>query len=105
VHVREDGRNEAGVPGRFGSPGGRVKVSIDNNLVYAIIGGKDPDRGVAELGVNLFFRLGQDSCSSPYNMSEFFSHGRRRAEARRQGRSHAPQINGRGRSGRPDASG
>ncbi len=62
VYVREDRRNEAGLPGRFGSPGGRVKM-FDNNLVYAIIGGKDPDRGLAELGVNLFFRRDQDSCS------------------------------------------
>src|SRR6202030_1858905 len=40
VHVREDRRNGAGLAGRFGSPGGRVKM-FDKNLVYAIIGGKN----------------------------------------------------------------
>jgi len=28
VHVREDRSNRAGLAGRFGSPGGRVKMSI-----------------------------------------------------------------------------
>src|SRR6202140_1926371 len=48
VHVREDRRNGAGLAGRLGSPGGRVKM-FDKNLVHAIVGGKDPDRGWAEL--------------------------------------------------------
>jgi len=52
VHVREDGRNTADLAGRFGSPGGRVKM-FDKNLVDAIIGGKDLDRGSAELSVYL----------------------------------------------------
>jgi hypothetical protein len=52
VHVREDRRNGAGLAGRFGSPGGRVKT-FDKNLVHAIIGGKDLDCGSAELSVNL----------------------------------------------------
>ena len=52
VHVRENGRNTADLAGRFGSPGGRVKV-FDKNLVHAIIGGKDLDRGSAELSVGL----------------------------------------------------
>ena len=51
VHVREDRRNGAGLAGRFGCPGGRVKV-FDENLVHAIIGGKDPDCGSAELSVS-----------------------------------------------------
>ena len=46
VYVREDRRNGAGLAGRFGSPGGRVKM-FDKNLVYAIIGGKDLDCGSA----------------------------------------------------------
>src|SRR6266849_5329838 len=52
VHVREDRRNGAGLPGRFGAPGGRVKM-FDENLVYAIIGGKGLDCGSAQLRVNL----------------------------------------------------
>ena len=52
VHVREDRRNGARLAGRFGSPGGRVKM-FDKNLVHAIIGGKDLDCGSAELSVNL----------------------------------------------------
>ena len=54
VHVREDRRNGADFvfAGRFGSPGGRVKM-FDKNLVHAIIGGKDLDCGSAELSVNL----------------------------------------------------
>src|ERR1700681_1069705 len=52
VHVREDRRDGAGLAGRFGSPGGRVKM-FDKNLVHAIIGGKDLDCGSAELSVNL----------------------------------------------------
>jgi len=50
--MREDGRNAAGLAGRFGSPGARVEV-FDNNLVYAIVSGKDPDRGSGELRVAL----------------------------------------------------
>ena len=52
VHVREDRRNGADLAGRFGSPGGRVKM-FDKNLVHALIGGKDLDCGSAELSVNL----------------------------------------------------
>jgi len=36
---------------------------FDNNLVYAIIGGKDPDRGLAELDVNLVLTHRHGSCS------------------------------------------
>jgi len=42
VHVREDRRNGAGLAGRFGAPGGRVKM-FNKKLVHAIIGGKDLD--------------------------------------------------------------
>jgi len=57
LHVREDRRNGAGLAGRSGTPGGRVKM-FDNNLVHAIVGEKDPggkvlDCGSAELSVNL----------------------------------------------------
>src|ERR1700733_12102345 len=52
VHVREDRRNGAGLAWRFGSPGGRVKM-FDKSLVHALVGGKDLDRGPAELSVNL----------------------------------------------------
>src|SRR5258708_27260031 len=56
VHVREDRRNGAGLAGRFGSPGGRVKM-FDKNLVHAIIGGKDLDCGSAQLRVKLSVNL------------------------------------------------
>ena len=52
VHVGEDRRNGADLAGRFGSPGGRVKM-FDKNLVHTIIGGKDLDCGSAQLRVNL----------------------------------------------------
>jgi hypothetical protein len=48
--VREDRRNGAGLAGRFGSPGGRVKM-FDKGLVHTIIGGKD-----------LGLRLGRVEC-------------------------------------------
>ena len=60
VHVREDRHNGAGLSGRFGSPRGRVKM-FDKNLVHAIIGGKDLDRGSAELSVKLGLTRGHGS--------------------------------------------
>ncbi len=60
VHVREDRRNGAGFAGRFGSPGGRVKM-LDKNLVHTIIGGEDPDCGSAELSLNLVLTRGHGS--------------------------------------------
>jgi hypothetical protein len=51
MHVREDRRNRARLARRFGFPGRGVQV-FDKNLVYPIIGGKDPDCGSAELTVN-----------------------------------------------------
>jgi hypothetical protein len=59
VHVRENRRNGAGlvVAGRFGCPGGRLKM-FDKNLVHAIIGGKDPDCGSTELSVNAGLTFG-----------------------------------------------
>src|SRR6266852_6758709 len=62
VHVREDRRNSPDVAGRFRSPGGSVKM-FDKNLVHAIIRGKDPDCGSAELSVNLL--LTRDHGSTP----------------------------------------
>ena len=50
----------ARLAGRLGSPGGRVKV-FDENLVDAIVGGKDPDGGLSELLVNLGLTLGHGS--------------------------------------------
>ncbi len=49
-----------GLAGRFGFPGGRVKM-FDENLVHAIIGGKDLDCGSAELSVNLVLTRGHGS--------------------------------------------
>ena len=60
VHVREDRCNRAGLAGRFGSPGGRVKM-FDENLVDAFIGGKDLDSGSAEWSVNLLLTRGHGS--------------------------------------------
>ena len=52
VHVREYGRNGTGLAGRLGSPGPGIKI-FDRNLVYPIIGGKNPDGGSDELRVSL----------------------------------------------------
>ena len=52
VHVREDRGNGADLAGRFGAPGGGVKM-FDKNLVHALVGGKDLDCGSAELRVKL----------------------------------------------------
>ncbi len=60
VQVREDRRNGADFAGRFGSPGGRVKM-FDKNLVYPIIGGKNLDCGSAELSLNLVLTRGHGS--------------------------------------------
>jgi hypothetical protein len=60
VHVRENRRNGAGLAGRLGSPGGRVKM-FDKYLVYAIIGGKNLDCGSAELSANLLLARGHGS--------------------------------------------
>src|SRR5204863_5496985 len=60
VHMREDRRNSAGLAGRFGSPGRRIKM-FNKNLVDAIVGGKDLDCGSAELSVNLVLMRGHGS--------------------------------------------
>ena len=67
VHVREDRRYGAGFvfSGRFGSPGGRVKM-FNENLVHAIVdekdlGGRDLDCRSAELSVDLGLTLGHGS--------------------------------------------
>src|SRR6266478_3787821 len=52
VHVREDRRNGAGLAGRLGSPGGRVKM-FDKHLVHALIGGKDLHCGSPYFRVHL----------------------------------------------------
>jgi hypothetical protein len=56
VHVREDRGNGAGLAGRLGSPGRRVKM-LKKNLIDAIISGEDLDRGSAQLSVNLVVNL------------------------------------------------
>ena len=58
--MSEDRRNAADLAGRFGSPGGRVKM-FDKHLVHALIGRKDPDCGSAELSVNLGLTRGHGS--------------------------------------------
>jgi hypothetical protein len=58
--MREDRRNGTALAGRFGPPGGRVKV-FDKNLVDAIVGGKDLDCGSAEMSVNLVLTRGHGS--------------------------------------------
>jgi len=57
VHVRKDRCNGADLSGRFGSPGDRVKL-LDQNLVDAIVGGKDLDCSSAELIVSLVLTRG-----------------------------------------------
>ena len=63
VHVRENRRNGADSvrAGRFRSPSGRVKM-FDKHLVHPIIGGKDLDRGSAELSVKLGLTIGALAC-------------------------------------------
>jgi|CZKL01.1.fsa_nt_gi hypothetical protein len=57
VHVREDRRNAANITGRFDIPRPRVKI-LNQNLVHAIVGNEDPDRGSAKLSVDLRFKGG-----------------------------------------------
>lgn len=57
VHVGEDRGDGADFAGRLGAPSGRGKM-FDENLVQAIIGGKDLGRGLAELGVDLLLTHG-----------------------------------------------
>jgi len=52
MHVGEDCGNGAGLAWRLGCPDGRVKL-FDEELVHALIGGKDLDCSTAELSVNL----------------------------------------------------
>jgi len=57
VHVGEDRRNGAGLAGRLGCPSSWVKM-FDKHLAHAVVdkkdlGGKVPDCGSTELGVNL----------------------------------------------------
>ena len=60
VQVGEDRRNGADLAGRLSSPGGRLEV-FDNDLVDAIIGGKDLDGGWTGLSVNLVLTRGHGS--------------------------------------------
>jgi len=68
VDVREDRRNGTDIAGRFGSPGGRVKM-FDKDLVHAITGGESLDCGSAELSVNLMLSRGHGPYSLTYNTS------------------------------------
>ncbi len=52
VHVREDCRNGADVAGRFGCPGVSGQM-LDKELVEALVSGKDPGGGPAEISVDL----------------------------------------------------
>ncbi len=60
VHVREDGRDGADAAGRFGIPCGGVKL-LDESLVDAIVGGKDPGCGLAGLSGCLVWLRGHGS--------------------------------------------
>lgn len=57
VYVREDGGDGAGVARWLGTPSGRVKM-FDDDLVHTLIGGENPDGGLAELGVDGVLTLG-----------------------------------------------
>lgn len=52
VHVREDCRNGASLAGQFGLPCGGVQT-FDQNLVHAIVDGKELDCVSAELSLHL----------------------------------------------------
>jgi hypothetical protein len=60
VHVREDRRDAAGLAGRFRSPRGRVKM-FDENLVHALVNGKNPHCGSAEFSLNFALMRGHVS--------------------------------------------
>jgi hypothetical protein len=60
VYMGEDRRDGADAAGRFGSPGGGIEM-FDKNLIYAVIGGEDPDCGPAGLSVNLVWTRGHGS--------------------------------------------
>ena len=60
VHMREDRRYGTGLAGRFGFPGGRVKM-FDKKLVHPIVGGKDLDGSSVELSVNLVLKRSHGS--------------------------------------------
>jgi hypothetical protein len=60
VHVREDRRDAAGLAGRFRSPRGRVKM-FDENLVHALVNGKNPPCGSAEFSLNFALMRGHVS--------------------------------------------
>ena len=68
VHVREDRRNGADLARRLGSPGDRIKV-FDNDLVHAIVGGEDPDCGLAELSMNIGLTRAHGSYSLTHDTS------------------------------------
>ena len=68
VHVGEDRGNGAGLAGRCGFPGGRVKM-FDKNLVHAITGGKDLDRGSAELSGDFVLARDHGSYSLTHDTS------------------------------------
>ena len=90
VHVREDRRNGADLAGRFGSPGGRVKM-FDKNLVHAVIGCKDLDRGSAELSVNLGLTRGHGSL--PLDLYYFRAIGLRSIHFLRRAEKRVEQLN------------
>src|SRR5882672_9721273 len=52
VHVREDGRDRAHLPGRLCCPCRRIEM-FDQNLVHPIVRGKDTDGVLTELRGNL----------------------------------------------------
>src|SRR5271166_4805044 len=90
VHVREDRRNGADLAGRFGSPGGRVKM-FDKNLVHAVIGCKDLDRVSAELSVNLGLTRGHGSL--PLDLYYFRAIGLRSIHFLRRAEKRVEQLN------------
>jgi hypothetical protein len=55
VHVGENHRDAASLPGRLGTPHGEVEI-FDENLINAIVGGENLDGGTGELIVNLCSR-------------------------------------------------
>jgi hypothetical protein len=58
--MREDRDDGASLAGRFGSPRRGMKM-FDQYLIYAIIGGKNPNGGSIKLIVNLMLTRGHGS--------------------------------------------
>jgi hypothetical protein len=64
VHVRKDCRDSADAAGRFGFPDGGIKT-LNEELIHAIVDGKNLDGRAIQLSMNLRFTFGHGSVRPP----------------------------------------